>query len=206
MQQLTTQERERVLYMYQGLKGNVSYYDDLTGYETIINYNHIERWKKESDESDLQVYLKPLDQISKEHTLAIFMRYGGGSGNPMGVVYKDGKRVINWLINNVGIIHPNLYQQLILWGYAVPLYFGFDHYLNSKTAIELGIGIIELQPRELAPDEMLQEGQLPEGIKAEPIDKPSEGNWRDVKEVDDTLMNEGRELDNEIANNHKPGL
>jgi hypothetical protein len=33
------------------------------------------------------------------------------------------------------------YQQLINWGYSVPLYFGLDHWANGKTAIELGIAI-----------------------------------------------------------------
>lgn len=34
-----------------------------------------------------------------------------------------------------------VFQQLILLGYAVPLFFGINHWANSKTAIELGIAI-----------------------------------------------------------------
>ncbi len=38
-------------------------------------------------------------------------------------------------------IESDRFQQLIIWGYAVPLFFGIDHWANSKTAIELGIAI-----------------------------------------------------------------
>jgi len=40
------------------------------------------------------------------------------------------------------IDHLNLwecYNQLVLWGYAVPLWFGIEHWANNKTAIELNI-------------------------------------------------------------------
>lgn len=33
------------------------------------------------------------------------------------------------------------YQYLIFKGYAVPLWFGVNHWANGKTAIELGIAI-----------------------------------------------------------------
>jgi hypothetical protein len=33
------------------------------------------------------------------------------------------------------------YQQLVKWGYSVPLYFGLEHWANGKTPIELGIAI-----------------------------------------------------------------
>lgn len=37
--------------------------------------------------------------------------------------------------------HIEIFQQLFLWGYAVPIYFGINHWANGKTAIELGIAV-----------------------------------------------------------------
>lgn len=39
----------------------------------------------------------------------------------------------------------DIYQYLISKGYAIPLWFGIDHWANSKTALELGIGINKLK-------------------------------------------------------------
>jgi hypothetical protein len=37
--------------------------------------------------------------------------------------------------------YSQTFQQLIIWGYAVPLFFGVNHWPNGKTAIELGIAV-----------------------------------------------------------------
>lgn len=40
-----------------------------------------------------------------------------------------------------GIAYPFMYQYLISKGYAVPLFFGINHWANGKTAIQLQIAI-----------------------------------------------------------------
>lgn len=52
----------------------------------------------------------------------------------------DGFSYSSWE-NNFGTMDADLFQYLISKGYAVPLWFGINHWANSKNAIELGIAI-----------------------------------------------------------------
>lgn len=57
-------------------------------------------------------------------------------------IYTEDCFVVNKKPHSQTIEMPySAYQQLLKWGYSVPLWFGLDHWANGKTAIELGIAI-----------------------------------------------------------------
>ncbi|MES2428268.1 MAG: hypothetical protein V4560_14910 [Bacteroidota bacterium] len=73
--------------------------------------------------------LSPLSKITDEHKNDVCKITGRDAG-----MFKN-----EWIFrftNNAKVL-----QYLISKGYAVPLWFGIDHWANGKTAIELGIAI-----------------------------------------------------------------
>jgi hypothetical protein len=78
--------------------------------------------------NDIKLLLTPLEKISDEHA---------------GKLEKMEDTDYGEFMNRS--IESDRFQQLIIWGYAVPLFFGIDHWANSKTAIELGIAIDKTQ-------------------------------------------------------------
>lgn len=58
------------------------------------------------------------------------------------IINEDNLKNVSWSLQNEFFeIDYTTYQYLISKGYAVPLWFGVDHWANGKTAIELGIAI-----------------------------------------------------------------
>lgn len=110
---------------------------------------------------ECKLHLTPLPKISDEHAIEVAKihnrKYWVGPGASQFEIdaitpemirdnlVKEGRKLVQhyeaghrwyeggsleWLYS---------FQQLIMWGYAVPLYFGLNHWANGKTAIELNI-------------------------------------------------------------------
>jgi len=113
-----------------------------------------------------QLLLTPLKKITDEHAIVMIKIFGRYSDNQeYKIHYKtntfsenfaqlyyeyegDIKVVANFdkdgfhaISSNRGETYFFAYQELIKMGYAVPIYFGLNHWANGKTAIELGIAI-----------------------------------------------------------------
>ncbi len=138
---LTNEEISRVLHMYWGC--NIAIENGIGGNTTIepmrkVNIPH---------DSDYAISingivhplpklsLSPLSSITDEHAIGI------ASMMPDGFT-KDAASGRNW-ISFMGFTNLNYtnYQYLVQQGYAVPLFFGLNHWANGKTAIELGVAI-----------------------------------------------------------------
>jgi len=89
-----------------------------------------------------KLYLTSLSKITDEHALDVAKINGIRTENPLLV----GKSISYWLKiqgeNRDCTIE--IFQYLIQKGYAVPLFFGINHWANAKTPIELGIAIESL--------------------------------------------------------------
>lgn len=84
--------------------------------------------------------LTPLSAISDEHAIEVGKLNISGDGfNYLAI----GKSITHWLekYGKNRDVSFEIYQQLIQWGYAVPLFIESGHPDNGKTAIELGIAI-----------------------------------------------------------------
>lgn len=97
------------------------------------------------DDAEIKLLLTPLESIRDEHTVEVAClefpmqrKEGNISDTDLAKHIKE-EHLPD--VNVDVILNYTTYQQLILWGYAVPLYFGLDHWANGKTAIELGIAI-----------------------------------------------------------------
>lgn len=141
MIQLTDQEKEKVFAMYLGCEVKtgvtatafLSASDDtneLISIRTLINIP-----------AD-KLLLTPLSKISDEHAIrsakihyTIFKGQSEVSYDSRQQLIKHGSKVAKLCYT------AELCQQLVMWGYAVPLWFGIDHPANGKTAIELGLAI-----------------------------------------------------------------
>jgi hypothetical protein len=95
---------------------------------------------------DCKLLLIPLEFITYKHAADIANL--ADPYNTLEIDYnaKRGKELIFEYIkssrcNISGTDWWQIFQQLILWGYAVPLFFGPDHWANGKDAIELGLAI-----------------------------------------------------------------
>ena len=87
--------------------------------------------------NNFQLLLTPLASITDEHAIEVAK---------MEYTEDDLPRTdTNRSYTGYGIIsrkfNSEIFQQLIIWGYAVPLYFGLNHRANGKTAIELNLAI-----------------------------------------------------------------
>lgn len=78
--------------------------------------------------------LTPLNKISNEHCNSL--RHVCNLFNN-----SDNKDISFSLSHEFEDMPYQVNQQLILWGYAVPLFFGLNHWANGKTAIELDIAV-----------------------------------------------------------------
>jgi len=94
--------------------------------------------------------LIPISAISAEHLSILSSVYCNETVYKMEGVYINGMfkfyRIIDGVksfVNNVYVdsLPATIYQQLLLWGYAVPIYIEAGHPDNGKTAIELGVAI-----------------------------------------------------------------
>jgi hypothetical protein len=96
----------------------------------MVDYNGI--GDTEHDIECCQLILTPLSKITDEHKLAIYaMGYTEVKKYMMEIL-----PIYEWKNTRA-----DQHQQLIIWGYAVPLWFGINHWANGKTAIELKMAI-----------------------------------------------------------------
>jgi len=99
--------------------------------EKIFAYNED---PKETLEIMLQIFT---DEVPKEGRSRVGKTY-------IDYVYLN-KQIHASELNDISEVYDiqnaYIYQDLIHKGYAVPIYFGPDHWANGKTAIELGIAI-----------------------------------------------------------------
>lgn len=155
--QLTNEEIVRVFAMYLGCKA-------WSEYHYVSNPDgdggHVYRGETEMDAetiidfdcqySKIKLCLTPLSGISDEHAivLANILKYKSEEYFIKNTGYTRIDAVKKLLIegssgyyggNALNITYA--FQQIALWGYPVPLFFGLDHPCNGKNAIELGLAI-----------------------------------------------------------------
>lgn len=138
---LTNDEIFKVVAMYWGCECSVPKIHSKNNKREI---SETDRWIQTSwlntdTEVDIHLLLTPLAKITDEHAIKVAKINGVRTDNPLLV----GKSMIHWLAEKGTNRDVNfeVYQQLILWGYAIPLWFGIDHWANGKTAIELEVAI-----------------------------------------------------------------
>lgn len=99
--------------------------------------------------SDFKLLLTPLSEITDEHAIELInLTKLVHAINPKLIEHRDKRLLQYWdgvAGNEVTIMWNDLnavqHQYLISKGYAVPLWFGINHWANGKTAIELNIAI-----------------------------------------------------------------
>jgi hypothetical protein len=94
-------------------------------------------------DSYYKLLLTPLERITDEDAVQMsiiqYPTFDYSESTPVGMV-KWGRWCVKQCIKRLEFPYQ-LYQFLISRGYAVPLWFGVDHWANGKTAIELGIAV-----------------------------------------------------------------
>lgn len=167
-QKLSNEEYRRIYGMYIGCEIQTpSPYDDepdrivngyLTGihgeYQAEVQHVDIDGGVWEHPEyynfDKCKLILTPLSEISDEDAIQANKIMGFEYSNEDGSEahfdlegFRDWiTEMFNWeQITVDGKTFLQLFQYLISKSYAVPLFFGVDHWSNGKTAIELGIAI-----------------------------------------------------------------
>lgn len=151
---LTNEEIARVFAMYLGCDFWLC--DNLEGNPVIekvtsVVISEIEKgdWLGRDDRPGELLLLTPLELISDEDAAEVSEVFF-----PDGNIYDylhgmaTGKAIVNSIKanrqTNTFYRHARVhdgFEYLKLKGYAVPLFFGINHWANGKTAIELGIAI-----------------------------------------------------------------
>lgn len=143
---LTNEEIARVFAVYYGQSVAASKNEDgkANGKGAPV-HNALALCVFGNDVSNYVLLLTPLDKITDEDAIEVAnichnylaKRIQGKTGYSF--------LACNDSVINCGVIYHKLnsaaFQYLISKGYAVPLWFGIDHWANGKTAIELGIAI-----------------------------------------------------------------
>lgn len=156
---LTNEEIAKVFAMYIGSE----VFDDYENRKTVlvgirkndifIQFRSLVS-SRDIDLNECKLLLTPLSKITDEHAseivkiLRIQEDEGGFDTSGIAIkncLIKDGFNAIELFSFYGGV--SDVYQYLISKGYAVPLWFGIDHWANGKTAIELEIALnLTLQP------------------------------------------------------------
>jgi len=139
MNKLTNEEIARVFAMYLGCELKCSQ----SGALATVYHPHAcadyEHW---------QLLLTPLSKITDEHLVACYHLHSGLIGYDYTCDFKPALEMSRHWINMDGektlCKLTQLSEYLRSKGYAVPLFFGIDHWANGKTPIELGIAIESL--------------------------------------------------------------
>jgi hypothetical protein len=149
MNKLTNEEIARVFAMYLGSAclledGNISDKTtmiSLSG-QLMVDYNNI--GSTEHEINYCKLLIKPLSKITDPHYVKLCKIYYPNLDNTV----EDGRELISILYETKSAFERNdcfdiiyIYQYLIQQGYAVPLFFGINHWANGKTAIELEIAV-----------------------------------------------------------------
>jgi hypothetical protein len=98
--------------------------------------------------NDCKLLLTSLERITDEDAVQVAQIYRAnvrGTDNDRKELIRAGRekamRIQTSFLTSVERVSLPVYQYLISRGYAVPLWFGVDHWANGKTAIELGIAV-----------------------------------------------------------------
>ena len=132
MKLLTTDQVKRIFCLYWGQKILMRDLnsDRLQKVDAFIFMSYYE---------DMKLALIPIGKISEDHAKI--------SLQLVGLSFKAdefetcSQRLYYELNTRPQYFTKELFQQLIIWGYAVPLYFDLGHPANGKTAIALDIAI-----------------------------------------------------------------
>lgn len=157
MQQLTNEEIARVFAMYLGCKVQDNYNDKIGKLIGIdlkkgLEVEHNIEWSLMQFECKL--HLTPLASITDEHCIEI-AKFVHTTNIEINELIQIGMDYINYNFLNITLnsIRSNklnefhmqqdimIFQYLISKEYAVPLWFGVNHWANGLTAIELGIAV-----------------------------------------------------------------
>lgn len=137
---LTHDQKIMLLSRYLGQEGHLFLADESPdGYHTDIDLEVLLGYKNDPDERYVQVYLKPLSEISDEHFQLI---------QPLiEDVHKSFDQTLitlnilkNWKHKDYFLPH-SIALQLINLGYDVPVFIDIDHPANGKTMMELGLAL-----------------------------------------------------------------
>ncbi len=142
---LTNDEIARVFAMYIGLSECTdSRYNNRGLLETVTRTGNIAlevgNTYSHTNISNCKLLLTTLDKISDEHAIEI-KNLLDVSNAVWEIDEYTTKDIANWLLGKRLYMYSHCFQLLVLNGYAVPLFFGLNHWANGKTAIELGIAI-----------------------------------------------------------------
>jgi len=149
---LTQNEIARVFAMYWGQKnGKVGKGYGICAGNTIEIGNTLFSYNDFPEK--YQLCLTPLDKMTDEHAKGVIKASGFEFQPEIGYTHKDKGFDFGYYTNDGWIndtfkfsdMNPEQWQYLIQKGYAIPLFFGIDHWANGKTAIELGIAIDKTQ-------------------------------------------------------------
>lgn len=165
MNKLTNEETAKVFAMYLGCEIKCKGMNlTLTGVNKSTNTykERVYSYDLERSIVDCKLTLKPLSSISDEDAaevakiLDIYLpekTFVKKHSSGYTYLYYDfegrEQRCILFFDNNIRLVEVHddflrdtfIFQYLISKGYAVPLFFGINHWANGKTAIELGIAI-----------------------------------------------------------------
>jgi hypothetical protein len=146
--QLTNEEIARVFAMYWGCE--VQHRLGETGRIRSVVQNMAQGYEYTIVNKVIHPHtllLTPLSKISDEDAIEVAKMYGydfskkSPTASEILKWTKDSLSHFGYPSAGFGIRYIDIFQYLIQKGYAVPLFFGIDHPLNGKTAIEIGIAI-----------------------------------------------------------------
>lgn len=134
---LTNEEIARVFAMYCPSNDKIfinpgtgiSYYGTLYQLSSMRGFMH-----------EYRLRLTPLSAITNGHACICARLNGHVYELDKPVLLERGHELIAKLTYSIHCAYP-IYTQLIVWSYAVPLFFGINHWANGKTAIELNIAV-----------------------------------------------------------------
>lgn len=146
---LTTEEIAKVFAMYQGQYAHISGYGTFkfvggTNEKFWVYGKPQNHYYYNDKDYTAKLLLTPLDKISDEHAIEVAKITGSRflTDHDLKICGESIVKGRTWefVDENIWGYFP-IIQQLILWGYAVPLFFGLNHWANGKTAIQLEIAI-----------------------------------------------------------------
>lgn len=162
--QLTNEEKAKVAAMYLGCDvlikedGESKFESILEGVNISPQYKgdvniyyakecgHLLRWSFD----ECKLILTPLDKITDQYKETIARICGSNFKGTYDLAI-CGESIVKGKTFEVATENIWTYnlaiQQLIMWGYAVPLFFSLNHWANGKTAIELKIAIDKTQTK-----------------------------------------------------------
>jgi len=139
MEKLTNEEIARVFAMYWGCRLDAG---------MITKVDSFWMNKVSNGETDTVLLLTPLSKITDEDLVACYHLHSGLIGYDYTCDFKPALEMARHWINMDGektlCKLTQLSEYLRSKGYAVPLFFGLNHWANGKTPIELGIAIESL--------------------------------------------------------------